>query len=389
MKSKNVENKKGKGKPIEAPILKRKQLRKGKRLAKKKTKKEHIASKYKKGIIQQLPKIELKETVNENEEITTGEDKEVTPVKKQVTKKEKLPKVKTQEVKKAETNRKTEKELKELKRQQKKQRKLQLKVENKEEERNVKMLKKQLGLKKQKSKNLSKAFSDDESSSKRFKMDNINDSSDNSEEDDNLANEVLGNKDESHESEMSEDEKEEDCMEDADSTVKDNDNRDDIESDCDELTENLPKPENHNKAKLKEKHEKKKDIIKCKTVGDTTKEKIRKVGEKHGSKKELFTKKDGKEQTAAVNECKKKQSNKFEENKEEYHNVDKQFDKAGKDFCLLYKAKSRFIAHGAHQANSTLELQNQNIVKQLYKNSYCTNINYWGGNPCKLLEYNT
>merc|ERR1712030_233233 len=90
---------------------------------------------------------------------------------------------------------------------------------------------------------------------------------------------------------------------------------------------------------------------------------------KHGSKKELFTKKDGKEQTAAVNECKKKQSNKFEENKEEYHNVDKQFDKAGKDFCLLYKAKSRFIAHGAHQANSTLELQNQNIVKQLYKNS--------------------
>merc|ERR1711874_796805 len=114
-----------------------------------------------------------KETVNENEEITTGEDKEVTPVKKQVTKKEELPKVKTQEVKKAETNRKTEKELKELKRQQKKQRKLQLKVENKEEERNVKMLKKQLGLKKQKSKNLPKAFSDDESSSKRFKMDNI------------------------------------------------------------------------------------------------------------------------------------------------------------------------------------------------------------------------
>ena len=72
------------------------------------------------------------------------------------------------------------------------------------------MLKKQLGLKKQKSKNLPKAFSDDESSSKRFKMDNINDSSDNSGEDDNLANEVLGNKDESHESEMSEDEKEED-----------------------------------------------------------------------------------------------------------------------------------------------------------------------------------
>ena len=31
--------------------------------------------------------------------------------------------------------------------------------------------------------------------------------------------------------------------------------------------------------------------------------------QKDGSKKELFTKKDGKEQTAAVNECKKKQSN--------------------------------------------------------------------------------
>merc|ERR550519_2768995 len=259
---------KSKGKPKEAPILKRKQLRKEKRLAKKKTKKEYIASKYKKGIIQQLPKVEHKETVNEDEEITSSEDEEVTPVKKQDIKKEKLPKVKTQEVKKVETNRKTEKELKELKRQQKKQRKLQLKVANEEEERNIKMLEKQLGLKKRKSKNLPKAFaddgldflldavdpdklenlgdlsdSDDEFSSKKFKMDNINDSSDNSEEDDDFANEVLGDMDESHESEMSEDEEEEDYMDDADSTVEDNDNSDDIESDCDEPTQNLPKPE--------------------------------------------------------------------------------------------------------------------------------------------------
>jgi len=278
MKSKNSKNKKNKGKPKEAPVLIRKQQRKEKRLAKKKTKKDFIASKYKKGIIQHFPKVEAKEVknkietkVDEDEEITSSEDEEVPQIKKQEKKKEKLPKVKVPsfETKKVETNRKTEKELKELKRQQKKQRKLQLKVANEEEDRNIKMLEKQLGLKKRKSKNLPKAFaddgldflldavdpeklknlgemsdSDDEFSAKKLKMDG-DDSDEDSEEDVDFADEVLGDGDEVNESDMSdgEEEDEDNMEEDEGSPVEDDDNGDESESDCDEPMENNPKPE--------------------------------------------------------------------------------------------------------------------------------------------------
>lgn len=218
MKSKNIKNKKNKAKPKEAPILKRKQLRKEKRQAKKKTKKEFITNKYKKAVPQLHPVAEVKDSkVVEDEEITSSEDEQekVQKVKKPEAKKENVPKIKTVQEEKEEKNRKTEKQLKELKRQQKKQRKLQLRIANEDEEKNIKMLEKQLGMKRRKSKNLPKAFADDgldfllnavdpeklknlsdlsdsdeDFPSKKFKIDHEDDS-DNSEDGDDSDNEDL------------------------------------------------------------------------------------------------------------------------------------------------------------------------------------------------------
>merc|ERR1712059_115483 len=85
---------------------------------------------------------------------------EMTPEVKTVTKKKsEVPKTKS--VTFVEINKKTEKELKELKRQQKKQRNFQLKLANVEERDNIARLEKQLGLKKRKSKNLPKSLEED------------------------------------------------------------------------------------------------------------------------------------------------------------------------------------------------------------------------------------
>jgi len=267
MKSKNLKNKKNKGKAKDAPILKRKQLRKEKRQAKKKTKKEFVTNKYKKSIIQhhQNPDVEVKQSeIIEDEEITSSEDEEekekVQKVKKQKPQKEKLPNnyQNVQEEKKLEMNR-TEKQLKELKRQQKKQRKLQLKIANEDEEKNIKFLEKQLGMKRRKSKNLPKAFADDgldflldavdpeklknlsdvsdsdeDFPSKKFKID-PEDDSDNSEDGDDFENEDLDDMDGSDENEEEEDGS---AME-SDPESAD----DDLDDNEDEISETNPKSE--------------------------------------------------------------------------------------------------------------------------------------------------
>eukprot|EP00092_Neocalanus_flemingeri_P010735 GFUD01011564.1.p1 GENE.GFUD01011564.1~~GFUD01011564.1.p1 ORF type:complete len:827 (+),score=321.83 GFUD01011564.1:157-2637(+) len=127
------------------PMLKRKQLRKDKRQAKKTSKKQFFTKKFEK--IQRPSEFEDEEIPSSGEEESTEDKQE----KKKVILPPKL----------VEVNKKTEKELKELNHQQKKQRKRQLTLANEEEMKNIKQLEKQLGMKKRKSKNLPKCFLDD------------------------------------------------------------------------------------------------------------------------------------------------------------------------------------------------------------------------------------
>ena len=119
-------------------ILKRKQLRKEKRQAKKAAKKEFVSNKYKR------PPAPV-----DDEEIPSDEEVSVQKTPKKA------------EVKKQSDHDKIKKDMKELKRQQKKQRKTQLIAANEAEQKSIKMLEKNLGLKKRKSKNLPKSFLDD------------------------------------------------------------------------------------------------------------------------------------------------------------------------------------------------------------------------------------
>jgi len=129
-------------------ILKRKQLRQEKKLAKKKSKQDFFQKKFQTSV----------RSAEHDEEIPSSGDEEGTeePQRKKVKFEEPPTKSANTEV-----NKKTNKELKELNRQQKKQRKRQLTLANVEEMKNIKQLEKQLGMKKRKSKNLPKCFLDD------------------------------------------------------------------------------------------------------------------------------------------------------------------------------------------------------------------------------------
>jgi len=121
-------------------ILKRKQMRKEKRQSKKTSKLDF----YKKKFVS-------KRVHNDDEEVPSEDEDEVA--------------TKAKEVKVAEAaeakRRKEEKKVKEEQRQAAKQRRKQLKVANEEEKQNISKLEKQLGLKRRKSKNLPKSFTED------------------------------------------------------------------------------------------------------------------------------------------------------------------------------------------------------------------------------------
>ena len=132
-------------------ILKRKQLRKDKRMAKKTAKKEFIQKKLKGNMPRQM----------DDEEIPSSDDEEITkqPQAQEAKIKKQVQKPSSDRV--VSVNEKTSKDLKELQRQQKKNRKKQLLLANEAEEKNIKSLEKNLGLKRRKSKNLPKSFLDD------------------------------------------------------------------------------------------------------------------------------------------------------------------------------------------------------------------------------------
>ena len=124
-------------------ILKRKQLRKDKRQAKKTARREFLIKKVKGN----RPRSQA-----DDEEIPSDDEVGV----------KKPPKAKKAVVQKQPSDHdKMKKDMKELKRQQKKQRKTQLLAANEAEEKGIKMLEKNLGLKRRKSKNLPKSFLDD------------------------------------------------------------------------------------------------------------------------------------------------------------------------------------------------------------------------------------
>ena len=123
-------------------ILKRKQMRKDKRQAKKTAKRDFVMKKLKGN----RPRSQA-----DDEEIPS--DDEISVQKPQ--------KAKKLAVQKQSDHDKVKKDMKELKRQQKKQRKTQLLAANEAEEKGIKMLEKNLGLKRRKSKNLPKSFLDD------------------------------------------------------------------------------------------------------------------------------------------------------------------------------------------------------------------------------------
>lgn len=124
-------------------ILKRKQLRKDKRQAKKTARREFLIKKVKGN----RPRSQA-----DDEEIPSDDEVGV----------KKPPKAKKAVVQKPPSDHdKMKKDMKELKRQQKKQRKTQLLAANEAEEKSIKMLEKNLGLKRRKSKNLPKSFLDD------------------------------------------------------------------------------------------------------------------------------------------------------------------------------------------------------------------------------------
>ena len=115
-------------------ILKRKQMRKDKRQAKKTAKRDFVMKKLKGN----RPRSQA-----DDEEIPS--DDEVSVQKPQ--------KAKKAAVQKSSDHDKMKKDMKELKRQQKKQRKTQLLAANEAEGKGIKMLEKNLGLKRRKSKN--------------------------------------------------------------------------------------------------------------------------------------------------------------------------------------------------------------------------------------------
>ena len=132
-------------------ILKRKQMRKDKRMAKKTAKKEFIQKKLKGNMPRQM----------DDEEIPSSDDEEITKQPPQETKIKKQVQKQATSDRVVSVNEKTNKDLKELQRQQKKNRKKQLLLANEAEEKNIKFLEKNLGLKRRKSKNLPKSFLDD------------------------------------------------------------------------------------------------------------------------------------------------------------------------------------------------------------------------------------
>lgn len=127
-------------------ILKRKQDRKDKRQAKKNAKREFVKKKFKGN----LPRSQ-----KDDEEIPSSDDESGVKIQKPVKQQ-----VKAQD-KKPSDHDKIKKDMKELKRQQQKQRKKQLVLANEAEEKNIKFLEKNLGMKRRKSKNLPKSFLDD------------------------------------------------------------------------------------------------------------------------------------------------------------------------------------------------------------------------------------
>ena len=128
-------------------ILKRKQLRKDKRQAKKSAKKEFVSKKFR--------KTNLKD--HEDEEIPSDLEEQSQSLGPGVVGKSKQDHQKPAQ----NENDKMKKQMKELKRQQKKQRKRQLILANEAEQLNIKQLEKNLGLKKRKSKNMPKSFTED------------------------------------------------------------------------------------------------------------------------------------------------------------------------------------------------------------------------------------
>ena len=142
-KSKSKAQKPSDAHVIKKSILKRKQLRKEKRQAKKVAKKDYANKKFRGN----LPRNKA-----DDEEIPSSDDEQVHKVKEMNTKVEN---------KQHNEQQKLKKDMKELKRQQKKQRKQQLILANEAEEKNIKFLEKNLGLKRRKSKNLPKSFLDD------------------------------------------------------------------------------------------------------------------------------------------------------------------------------------------------------------------------------------
>ena len=128
-------------------ILKRKQLRKDKRQAKKSAKKEFVSKKFR--------KTNLKD--HEDEEIPSDLEEQSQGLGPGVGGKSKQDHQKPAQ----NENDKMKKQMKELKRQQKKQRKRQLILANEAEQLNIKQLEKNLGLKKRKSKNMPKSFTED------------------------------------------------------------------------------------------------------------------------------------------------------------------------------------------------------------------------------------
>lgn len=126
-------------------ILKRKQLRQEKRQAKKVARRNFVSKKFK---------------GNQNTG-RQGGDEEIPSGDEKMCKESKVTSKKDSHQKSQNDHDKMKRDMKELKRQQKKQRKKQLLDANIAEEKNIKLLEKNLGLKRRKSKNLPKCFLDD------------------------------------------------------------------------------------------------------------------------------------------------------------------------------------------------------------------------------------
>ena len=203
-------------------ILKRKQMRKDKRQAKKTAKRDFVMKKLKGN----RPRSQA-----DDEEIPS--DDEISVQKPQ--------KAKKPAVQKQSDHDKVKKDMKELKRQQKKQRKTQLLAANEAEEKGIKMLEKNLGLKRRKSKNLPKSFLDDgldylldacdSSKIATFEKEILDEESPGEDEDDEAVMRELGLNDGSSDSEdMEMDDQEDNDDEDEQEEVQEDDN-DEIASD--------------------------------------------------------------------------------------------------------------------------------------------------------------